>query len=208
MARWERLALGAVLLAVGLGGAAVRAGEGDAPEKAGGLKATLAKKKITRRFRGRERTFDTLILTVTNEGKKTAVMPYPLPIKLHAKDAEGKEVAPREDPRAGAKKNPKRATTFAVLKPGQSLSADCRRGLYLLNFTAKGTYKVWAVVEAKPSDEEVLPGVKLWSGKLTSNEVEFTIERVRSSRGRPAQPKKEPKKKEPKKEPAKKTEDF
>jgi hypothetical protein len=200
MNRWQNLALvAAVMLAAGL---SARAGEKAEPEEAGPagtLQAQLVRKKVTRRWRGRERTFDALRLEVRNNGKQTVLLPYPLEVKLSARDAEGKEVPRREDPRARGgrdeekpkgedgkeeKKDPKQdeqAVTLTVLKPGQKLETDCRT--FRLNFPAAGKYTVWAVVEGKPSDGEVLPGRKLWSGELKSNELEWEVRRVWRGRG-------------------------
>ncbi len=198
---------GTTLAALALAVLATASAGEDAKPK--GLTAALAKKKVTRRFRGRERTIDALILTVKNEGAKTVLLPAPLAVKLHAKDAEGKAVPERKDPRAGEKKaDEKKGTNITVLKTGQSLEVNCRT--WTLTFPAKGKYTLWATVEAEPSEKEVLPGLKLWSGKLTSNEVEWEVTRVRGARRprggekpkKPAEPKKDPKKADPK------TEDF
>ncbi len=177
--------------------ATASAGEDAKPK---GLTATLAKKKVKRRWRGRERTVDALILTVKNEGKKTVLLPAPLEVKLHAKDAEGKAVPEREAPAAEKKKDGEKGATITVLKTGQSVEINCRTRT--VNFPAKGKYTVWATVEVKPGDGEVLPGLKLWSGKLKSGEVEWEVTRVR----RPRRPRGEDKPKAPKKDPKKEKE--
>jgi hypothetical protein len=217
MAKLRNTLLATALLVAVTGSLALRAGEGEAakpPAKeeaagAGGLKAKLIKKKISRRWRGRQRTWDTLVLEVVNEGEKAVVLPYPLEVTMGAKDAEGKEVPARElsaEQKAAEEKRKKeaekKAVTLAVLKPKQKLETYCRRELYRLDFTKAGKCKVWAAVEIKPQEKEILPGVEVWSGKLKSNELEWEITRVRRERRQP-----QPKKEDPKKAPTK-TEEF
>jgi hypothetical protein len=187
----------------------------EAAKDASVLKAKLTKKKIKRRWRGQERTWTTLTLEVTNTGKEALVLPYPLEIKIVAKDAAGKEVPARENQRRRGepekkdgekdkdkgdkkeeekpKRDPKKAVTLVVFKPGQKLSVECRRALYMVAFPEKGKYKVSAVLELEPEKEAVVPGLKLWSGKLKSKELEWEVTRVWNPRPRPA-PKQDPKK--------------
>jgi hypothetical protein len=217
-------ALVAVLVALGLGGARAGAGEeakapaGDEAKTVNGLAAKLAKKQITRRWRGRERKMDVLVLELTNKGEKVIVLPSPLDVKLAAKDAKGKEVPAREDPRRrdeGEKKDEKKAVTVTIMKPGQKTEITLRT--WTLNFPAQGKYTVWATVEVKPEEKELVAGLKLWSGKLKSNEVEWTVERVRNrnargNRGRgnqrPAQQPAQQPNKGTAKDPTKKVEEF
>jgi hypothetical protein len=195
----------ALAAAVLLFGGLARAGE-ETEKK--GLTAKLVKRKTTRRFRGRERTFDMLILQVKNEGKETVLLPSPLVVKLKAKDAEGKEVATREDPRAAQKKeDPGKAVEVTVLKAGQTSETTCRT--WTLSFTKVGKYKLWAEVELKPSEKEILPGLKLWSGKLKSDEIEWEVTRVRGGdRGGNRQPRGEQKPAEKKPTEKQPVEDF
>ncbi len=176
------------------------------------LKAKLTKKNVKMRWRGQERTRATLTLEVTNSGKEALVLPYPFDIRIVAKDAAGKEVPQREDPRRRGeaekkegdrnkkdeeekpKRNPEKAVTLVVFKPGQKLGVDCRQALFMVAFPEKGKYKVSAVIEVKPEKEAILPGLKLWSGKLQSNELEWEVTRVWNRRPQQTAPKPGPKK--------------
>ena len=94
------------------------------------------------------------------------------PVKFLAKDGGGKDV-PRPDARPAAPQDEVKAedrpAVLTVLKPGQVLEQGA---LGANRFPADGKYTIWAEVEVKVA-EEVLPGVKPWSGKLKSNELEY-----------------------------------
>ncbi len=219
MIRPAKLLAAIAIVALCLGGVS-RAAEATDPEKPKApaaeepktkpdLTVKLAKRETKRRWRGRERTITVLSVEITNTTKKTLVLPYPLDVKLTAKDAAGKAVPEREDPRrrgapekkAGEekkeeekpKRDPKKAVRLTVFKAGQTYKYDLRWEIYRLAFPEKGKYKVSAVLEVEPDEEEVLPGMKLWSGKVTSNKVEWEVTRVRNPRPQP-EPKKDPKK--------------
>lgn len=223
MTRSGKLLLAALVGVVASLGSFARAVEAANPEKpkapaaeeakgASVLKAELTKKKVKRRWRGQERTWTTLTLEVTNTGKEAVVLPYPLEIKIVAKDAAGKEVPQREDPRRRGdaekkeggkgekkeeekpKRDPEKAVKLVVFKPGQKLSVDCRRALLMVAFPEKGKYKVNAAIELKTEKEAVLPDLKLWSGKLKSNELEWEVTRVRNRRPQQPAPKPAPEK--------------
>jgi len=96
----------------------------------------------------------------------------PGPVKFFAKDAAGKEVPRPEQPAPAGQDQPKpedRPATLTVLKPGQVLEQS---GLGGLRLPADGKYTIWAEIDV-PAKDEVLPGVKPWSGKLKSNELEY-----------------------------------
>ncbi|HOX08093.1 MAG TPA: hypothetical protein PK280_16980 [Planctomycetota bacterium] len=98
--------------------------------------------------------------------------PEASPVKFRAKDAAGKEILRQEPARPEGEAQPKpeeRPATLTVLKPGQELEVGA---LGAIRFPADGKYKVWAEIDVAAKDE-VLPGVKPWSGKLKSNEVDF-----------------------------------
>ena len=177
----------AALVVLGLC-AGMLAGSAGAAEDEKGLTAKLVKKKITRSRGGREFSYDALVLEIKNEGEATVLLPSPPPVELFARDAEGNEVPPREpreedegedDKKEGAEKDP--GTTITILETGQTVEVTCRTRD--LDFPKEGKYTVWAVVKLEPADDEVLPGLKLWSGELKSNELEWDVQRLRGGRG-------------------------
>jgi len=95
-----------------------------------------------------------------------------------ATDAEGNRVPEHKRRffrrnRGGDEKKAGKAVQFSVtvLKPGQSLSLRCYT--HTLDFPKEGTYKLhmeWKL-DADPDLEAA--GIKLWSGKLTSNTVDW-----------------------------------
>ena len=125
-----------------------------------------------------ERKSQELVAQLRNVSDKPVVLGFALgsggwgmganPIKLFARDAEGKEV-PRMDGYVPAvdKSGPAAVT---IIKPGQVLEQQYQ--WLPFRFPAEGKYIVWATLEEQPRPE-VLPGVKPWSGKLKSNEVEW-----------------------------------
>ena len=66
--------------------------------------------------------------------------------------------------------------TVTILKPGQKLTIICQ--VYSLQFPDKGTYKLTATLEVKSEDKEVLPGMKLWSGTLKSEALDYEVTRA------------------------------
>jgi hypothetical protein len=93
------------------------------------------------------------------------------PVKVTAKDSNGKEV-PKPEQRGNRDDQPKpedRPAVLTVLKPGQTLEGSL---LGAVRFPADGKYTLQAEINVTAKDE-VLPGVKPWSGKLKSNELEY-----------------------------------
>jgi hypothetical protein len=125
-----------------------------------------------------ERKSQELVAQLRNVSDKPVVLGFTLgsggwgmganPIKLFARDADGKEV-PRMDGYVPAvdKSGPAAVT---IIKPGQVLEQQYQ--FLPFRFPAEGKYIVWATLEEQPRSE-VLPGVKPWSGKLKSNELEY-----------------------------------
>ena len=173
-------------------------------EAVGGLQMSLILKERTFRMGGGDNATETKIKVPTiqlkNVGDKPLVLNFQLtagggmggffgrgggdsgPVKLFAKDAAGKEVPRREEnpaPREGEPKPEDKPAQLTVLKPGQVLEQAAPLGS--LRFPADGKYTLWAELEVKPADE-VLPGVKPWSGKLKSNEIEYDY-KARGGRG-------------------------
>lgn len=190
------LAAGVLALAMVASAGGVRAAEDEEPgagapaapevkagEAVGGLQATMLLKERT--FGQRKVSLPTLQLK--NAGEKALVLNFQLggggfggrggaqeasPVKLMARDAAGKDVPRREQPARqpdAAAAPEERPAVLTVLKPGQTLEQPLLGGL---RFPADGKYTIWAEIEVKPA-EEVLPGVKPWSGKLKSNELEY-----------------------------------
>jgi hypothetical protein len=160
------------------------------PEQvAGGLQLSLVLKD--RAFRSgdgkaAERKRKVPILHFKNVGEEPLVLSFPSsaggvgrrgagnlgPIKVFAKGADGKEVPRLEAGRAGRAEEPRpedRPALLTVLKPGQVLEGAVFEGL---RFPADGQYTLWAVVEVEAA-EELLPGLRPWSGKLESNKLEY-----------------------------------
>ncbi len=134
-----------------------------------------AKKEVQKR----EHKYKQLTATLKNVGEEPILLPagygyssYLRGIKVCATDAEGKAV-PRKKFRGGKRhgggEKKDQPLCVTILKPGQTL--ERRLYAYYLQFPAEGKYKLWAELEVKDS-EEVLPGQKIWSGKLKSNEIE------------------------------------
>jgi hypothetical protein len=97
------------------------------------------------------------------------------PFKVYAKDAEGNLLPPLKTPDGlgamGLKPTETPPLSVTILKPGQVLT---ERFLRWVSSTqgAKGKLTVWAEFD-QPTRDEPLPGVKLWSGLLKSNEAEW-----------------------------------
>ncbi len=171
-----------------------------------GMKIPEGAEKKTREYK-----YKTMVARIKNVGKESVLLPRIVTYRgaqnltLFARDAEGQEVPRREVrfrfralPAAGEKgeKAGGEPVTVTILKPGQTLETTVY-GIYTLKFPVEGKYTLWAELEIKDAGGgEVLPGIKLWSGKLKSNEVEWEVTRVRRPRGgaRPAAPKTDPKK--------------
>jgi hypothetical protein len=146
----------------------------------------------------REHRYKSLVAEIRNVSKEPVVLPYVSPyglmrgtelkLELFARDTEGKEVPRRDFERTAFPQEPgEKPVNVTVLKPGQSVDVVVHP--YRLKFPGQGTYRLRAEFESKPDAAEVLPGIKLWSGKLTSNQLEFKHE-VRDWRNRgPGQPK-------------------
>jgi hypothetical protein len=122
-----------------------------------------------------------LVARLTNVSDKTIVLGCnrtqwglgwaTAPIRLSARDAEGKEV-PRNDMGWGGAPAADRTgpPDIVILKPGQSLEQSFQ--WMPLQFPADAKYTVGATFEDQPRPE-VLPGITPWSGKLKSNEIEW-----------------------------------
>jgi len=209
------LALALVVPVAGVLAADAEPGAADKPaapvaakaeQVAGGLQVSMVLKERTFRMGGgdnaQERKVQVPTLVLKNVGDKALVLGFQLstggaggmfgrgggaeagPVKFLAKDAGGKEV-PGQDPRPAARedevKPEDRPAMLTVLKPGQVLE---QAAFGAIRFPADGKYTIWAEVEVKAA-EEVLPGVKPWSGKLKSNELEYDYKGVgnRGNRG-------------------------
>ena len=151
-----------------------------------GLTAKLVDRKITRERRGRKFSYQALVFVVENVGDKPVLLPSPLEVKFKVKDAAGKPVDLERDRRGGDRRGGEEAAqeekpvdktmavSVSVLKPGQKLEIQSRDLLRLM-FRASGKVKVSAEAEVKENKEELLPGIKMWFGKLEASEVEWTI---------------------------------
>ena len=125
-----------------------------------------------------ERKSQELVAQLKNVSDKAVVLGFTMStmgygmgashIKLFAKDAEGKEVPRTDGYMPPIDKTGPAAVT--ILNPGQVLEQPYQ--WLPFRFPAEGKYIVWATLEDGPRPE-VLPGVKPWSGKLKSNEVEW-----------------------------------
>jgi hypothetical protein len=106
------------------------------------------------------------------------------PVKVFAKDAEGKEVTQPEGDRPARPEGPRaedQPLLLTVLKPGKTIEQPL---IGYVRLQKDGKYTIWAELEVKAVDE-ILPGLKPWSGKLKSNEVEYDYKRLggRGDRG-------------------------
>ena len=124
-----------------------------------------------------ERRSPELVAQLKNVSDKTIVLGFTVgatgfgtsnPIKLSARDADGKDV-PRMDGYVPAVDKSAPAA-ITILKPGQALEQQYQ--FLPFRFPAEGKYTVWATLEEQPRPE-VMTGVTPWSGKLKSNEVEW-----------------------------------
>lgn len=171
----------------------VKPAEVKADQGVNGLQMTVLLKERTIQARGGDNGAETKIKVLTvqlkNVGDKPVVLGFQVsggmggmggfggrggpqqesPIKGFAKDAAGKDVPKPEQPaaREDQPKPEERPAQLTVLKPGQTVEQALG-----IRFPNDGKYTVWAELEVKAGDE-VLPGVKPWSGKLKSNELEY-----------------------------------
>ena len=159
-------------------------------QTANGLQVSLLMKDRSFTFGENTVTRKVMVLELKNVGDKPLALGFQLsggglggfggfggglpadsPVKLSAKDAAGKEV-PRDTGRGGRGDQPKpedRPAVITVLKPGKTLDLEVGGAL---RYPAEGKYSVWAELDEKER-EEVLPGVKTWTGKLKSNVLEY-----------------------------------
>jgi len=156
------------------------------PEQvSGGLQLTLVMKERTFRAPGGgdnavERKVKVPTLRLKNVGDKPIVLDFQLPgaggfggrggaagptgieagpVRVIVKEANADDAAKAED----------RPVLITVLKPGQVLDQSLAGAA---RFPADGKYKLQVEIEV-PAKDALLPGVKPWSGKLKSNEVEW-----------------------------------
>jgi ferric-dicitrate binding protein FerR (iron transport regulator) len=101
--------------------------------------------------------------------------------KVHAEDAEGKAVPQRERRTYGHGHARKRGEaekpvsfSITVLKPGQSMPVQAYT--HMLNFPTEGQYSLHLEWEVKADPRLAAAGLKLWSGKLSSNSVKWKYE--------------------------------
>ncbi len=148
-----------------------------------------------------ERKFKMLTLEIKNVGDKPLVLDFQLggggfggrggrgggaeegPVKFFAKDAAGKEL-PRPEarpaPEGEAQPKPEELPAhLTVLKPGQTLEQPVMGGI---RFPNAGKYTVWAELDV-PAKDEVLPGIKAWSGKIKCAELEYDYQGFGGGRG-------------------------
>jgi len=177
--RIRKLSMGAAALLLA-GVVSASAGEG--------LTCKLVNMEVTHKYGEREIKRKSLVFEIKNSGEKTVLVPASLRPTLSAKDGEGQDVPTRKLlSRRGRRfglaatgssdaKNKDEPVSVTILKPGQTLTIRCN--IYSLQFPEKGTYKLTATFENKSDDKEVLPGMKLWSGTLKSDELDYEVTRV------------------------------
>jgi len=167
------------------------AAEPAAEQTANGLQVSLSVKERSYTFGDNTVKRKVAVLELKNVGDKPLVLGFPVsggfgglpadsPLKFFGKDAAGKEV-PRDTGRGGRADQPKpedRPVILTVIKPGKTLEQDLMGGL---RFPGDGKYTVWAEIEEKER-EEVVPGLKTWTGKVKSNVVEYEF-KGRGGRG-------------------------
>ncbi|HOX05427.1 MAG TPA: hypothetical protein PK280_03415 [Planctomycetota bacterium] len=208
---WQRVSLGMAFLGLALAasptGGLAAAGEGPAapvadkpaaPEVkaeqvAGGLQATLILKERTFRMGGGDNAVERKIkqptLQLKNVGDKPVVLDFPLPEGggfggrggPGGNEPTGMEVGPVRifvKPAEDAKREDK-PITLVVLKPGQVVEQPIAG---LVRFPADGKYVLRFEVDV-PAKDEVLPGVKAWSGRIRSNELEYDYQGGRGNFG-------------------------
>jgi len=129
-----------------------------------------------------------MVTTLKNTGKKSVLLPLApgvsnwltLPrgaIRYFGKDAQGKPLTRRKFKSlstAPAKKKTGGPVSAIVLKPGRSM--ELTGGSFDLEIPAAGKYSIWVQMEID-GGREILPGVKTWSGRLRSNELEREFRR-------------------------------
>jgi ferric-dicitrate binding protein FerR (iron transport regulator) len=133
----------------------------------------------------REHKFTYLAAELRNVGEEPIILPlisagrFGAPTKnltLFARDGEGKEVPRREMPARWGRNEEEdekgdTPVNLTVLKPGQVLETVVHT--FGLDFPDEGKYTVWVTFEVKPGRAEPLPDVKFWTGKLTSNPLDY-----------------------------------
>jgi len=156
------------------------------PEQvSGGLQLVLVMKERTFRAPGggdnaAERKVKVPTLQLKNVGDKPIVLDFQLPgaggfggrggaagptgieagpVRVIVKEANADDAAKAED----------RPVLITVLKPGQVLEQSL---IGAARFPADGKYKLQVEIEVAAKDA-LMPGVKPWSGKLKSNELEY-----------------------------------
>jgi hypothetical protein len=172
------------------------AAPGKASAKSGGLELVYAVKKKT--FPNGYES-ERLVVTLKNTGEKTALIPLvggrgpwlTLPrgtVRYFGKDADGKQFARREfkAPRAAAREDGEKEPASAmVLKPGKS--TELTGGVFDLQIPAAGKYTLWVEMEITKG-RRLIPGMKTWTGKLRSNELEREFKRPTWKPKAPAEP--------------------
>jgi hypothetical protein len=121
---------------------------------------------------------------------------------VRARDADGKEVPERKlrtytRRHRGDQREKPAVFSITILKPGQSLAL--RAYTHTLEFPRAGRYKLSMAWKSEPAKALEAAGVKLWSGELKSNTVEWEYEdrakawrdRMERHHGKKAEPKKE-----------------
>ncbi len=187
-----------------------------------GLTIRFIAKKAEQVVYGRKMTLDTVVVELTNKSDKPILLPVPLNIKIKALGEDGKEIKVdfrrgrrNREPQPETKAEPAdekkpidktKAVTVIVIKPGQTFEF-ASQDIIMLGFRAKGKVKITAELIVEPSEESVLPGIKMWSGKASLREFEWEAKRPWGNR-RPRDRK--PKAEKPAEKPAegKKAEEF
>jgi hypothetical protein len=176
-----------------------KAPEAKPEQTSGGLQATLLLKERTFRMGGGNNAQELKIkqptIQLKNVGDKPVVLDFPLPegggfggrggpgggggneptgveagpVRIFVKPAEGGDGAKRDD----------KPITLVVLKPGQVVEQPLAG---LIRFPADGKYLLRFEVDV-PARDEVIPGIKPWSGKLKSNELEYDYQGMFGGRG-------------------------
>lgn len=174
-----------------------KAPEARPEQTSGGLQATLLMKERTFRMGGGDNAVERKIkqptIQLKNVGDKPVVLDFPLPegggfggrggpggneptgvevgpVRIFVKAAADAEGAKRDD----------KPITLVVLKPGQVVEQPLTG---VVRFPADGKYVLRFEVDV-PARDEILPGLKPWSGKLKSNDLEYDYQGMGNFGGR------------------------
>jgi hypothetical protein len=154
-----------------------------------GLTIRLVAKKTEQEFYGRKMKLDTVVVELTNKSDKPILLSAPINIKIKALGEDGQEIQagfrrngrnpePKEEKPAPEKEpiDKTKAVTVTIIKPGQKFEFTSR-DIMMLGFRASGKVKITAELIVEPSEESILPGLKMWSGKASIKEVEWEAKR-------------------------------